>query len=133
MNSGKYSFFYFSVSTNVEKRCKNCGHIIHQDQFFCDKCGNKLGVFCLGEIHGKQCSKFISVESKFCAHCGTANLEKNSGKQIPFLLNQFTRNYFFAHPCWWVCNICINIINKAFLEQCVNFTMFIDYVKYLKS
>ncbi|XP_052085198.1 uncharacterized protein LOC127722353 [Mytilus californianus] len=48
---------------------------------FCDKCGNKLGSVCIGEINGKPCSKFISVETNFCAHCGTANFEKKSEKK----------------------------------------------------
>ncbi|CAC5404750.1 unnamed protein product [Mytilus coruscus] len=69
-----------STNSSVQKRCKNCGHNIRQDQMFCDKCGNKLGDVCIGKINGIPCSKFVSYESKFCAHCGTANIEKNSGK-----------------------------------------------------
>ncbi|VDI62957.1 Hypothetical predicted protein, partial [Mytilus galloprovincialis] len=100
------TFSESNVSTNVKQRCKNCGHIIHQDQMFCDKCGNKLGAVCLGEIHGKQCSKFISVESKFCAHCGTANIENNSEKE--------------RAPLKKSCNNCGNVIHKhqKFCNNC---------------
>lgn len=58
----------------------NCWNITQKDQMFCDKCGNKLGVVCIGEINEKPCSNFISVESEFCGHCGTANFDQNSGK-----------------------------------------------------
>lgn len=80
---------FFSVSTNasVQKKCKNCGHTIQQYQMFCDECDNQLGAVCCGEINEKPCSKFISVETNFCAHCGTANIFKNSGNRSFVLLN----------------------------------------------
>ncbi|XP_071138618.1 uncharacterized protein [Mytilus edulis] len=58
-----------------EIRCRNCEHIVNQDQIFCDKCGYQLKMECVGKTNGKPCAKLISSASKFCADCGTANLE----------------------------------------------------------
>lgn len=67
----------FSVSkiALAEIRCRNCEHIVNQDQIFCDKCGYQLKMECVGKTNGKPCAKLISSASKFCADCGTANLE----------------------------------------------------------
>ncbi|CAC5369849.1 unnamed protein product [Mytilus coruscus] len=97
-----------NVSTNssVKKRCKNCGHTIQKDQMFCDKCGNKLGAVCIGEINGKPCSKFISVKTKFCAHCGTANIENSSGKKRDRLKRNCKSCGHDIHKLQKFCNNC---------------------------
>lgn len=73
--------YVFQVSTRAtgRNRCVNCMNNIKKDQLFCDECGYKLGSVCVGDINGNPCSKFISVKTKFCAHCGTPNSVNKSG------------------------------------------------------
>lgn len=66
-----------STSTSVRNGCRSCGHDIHQDQMFCEKCGYKLKTVCIGTNNGKPCSKSISSESQFCENC---EIENYSGK-----------------------------------------------------
>ncbi|CAG2245742.1 unnamed protein product [Mytilus edulis] len=53
------------TSSVVTNRCTNCGNNMHQQQTFCEKCGNTSKVVNVGEINTTSESKFVSHETIF--------------------------------------------------------------------
>ncbi len=53
------------IDEAIGNNCPNCGDVIDEDEFFCNKCGHQLKKEC------NQCGTINSFKNQFCKKCGT--------------------------------------------------------------
>lgn len=85
------------TSSVVTNRCTNCGNNMHQQQTFCEKCGNTSKVVNVGGINTTSESKFVSHETIFGTDFRGTNIGSRTGKTSSLLLNYSTIFCFVVH------------------------------------